>query len=162
MKREVLSYVTALVNTKIRDIERLKLAGQVVMGTNAITAFKDELEDLKDYVADFKETELKENDEIETLTYKFMQLKKVLKETTENWKESYNRVATENIQLKATLGQAENDLLAKDKYQEGAYRNFNETQKCNTELKATNIMWQTSCNNLKLQLEKLQGPQWKE
>jgi len=151
MKSEVLAYLAAVTNRyqRSKDNEEFFSLGIAL----------EDISDLTDFIADIREIELKENDEIETLTYKFMKLKKILKETTENWKESYSRIAAENIRVKITLGQVENDLLVKEKQQKSAHKNYIAAQKCNEELKATNIMWQYSCKVLKEQNDKLKAKQ---
>jgi len=159
MKKEIMAAITTLINVNSRRRQSYMAIG---LSTKPIESTIDELNDLQDYIADFKETELKENDEIETLNYENKMLKKTLQETTDNWKESYNRVALENMKYKEKWENDVKDILKIDKCRKIMEKDYQESQKCNEELKTTNIMWQTSCNNLKLQLEKLQGPQWKE
>jgi len=90
------------------------------------------------------------------------ELKKRLAEANE----SVESLKDNEKRLKESMRQSEAIFEVLGKAKRTAFRNYRDkvqaTQKCNEELKATNVMWQTSCNNLKLQLEKLQGPQWKE
>lgn len=155
MKKQILAYTDALINIKIRGIERVEAMGATTMNVNEITSFKNELEDLKDFIADLKETEIKESDEIETLNYQMHNLKK----DNKDWKESYNIIAIENIRLNETLVQVEKDLFKMEETNKSNVESFKEQIKdineCNIELKTTNILWQNSCNELKDKNERL-------
>ncbi len=74
MKKEITGYITGIINSYSRTIERLKANGAPIAATNPFTAFKEELTDLLEFVIDIpdsKETSiLSFNVAIENVTLK--------------------------------------------------------------------------------------------
>lgn len=145
--------ITTLINGYERQInnEHIQLYRRM-----ALKDVVGDLGDFLDYVADLKEDVQPTNieaersyyDQIETKDYQITMLK------------------NENLKLTKTLEQSETDLLTMEETNRKNFRSyqssFQEAEKCNAELKTTNVMWQNSCSILKSKLDAIQGPQWKE
>ena len=55
MKKQIIGYVTGVINSYSRTIERLKASGAPILSTNSFQAFKEEFTDLLEFVIDIPE-----------------------------------------------------------------------------------------------------------
>lgn len=65
MKNQIVGYITGVVNSYSRTIDRLKASGAPITSTNSFQAFKEEFNDLLEFVIDIPE----ENKEASILSF---------------------------------------------------------------------------------------------
>ncbi|GCD13173.1 hypothetical protein [Clostridium tagluense] len=65
MKKQITGYITGVINSYSRTIERLKESGAPITSTNSFVAFKEEFTDLLEFVMDIPE----ENKEVAILAF---------------------------------------------------------------------------------------------